>query len=139
MRVSPETPIGVTLTLLRKERDERNTAIAILEALIAQGVSPSSPVNVAGVTPITTVGVGGKKYRAGKKGRQSVASAALAILRAAGRPMHGLREIVPALEAQGYKLKHKAVLATTLMRSGDVERTAPGTFMAKGGAAQTGS
>jgi len=138
MRVSPETPIGVTLTLLRKERDERNTAIAILEALIAQGVSPSSPVTVAGVTPVITT-VGGKKYRAGKKGRASVASAALAILRAAGRPMHGLREIVPALEAQGYKLKHKAGLATTLMRSGDVERTSPGTFMAKGGAAQTGS
>jgi hypothetical protein len=47
--------------------------------------------------------------------------------------------ITRSAQAQGYKLKHKAGLATTLMRSGDVERTAPGTFMAKGGAAQTGS
>jgi hypothetical protein len=49
--------------------------------------------------------------------------------------MHGLREIIPALESQGYRLKHRAGLATTLMRSGVVERTAPGTFAVKGGAA----
>ena len=60
------------------------------------------------------------------------------ILREAGRPMHGLTELLPALEARGIKVKHTAGLATILMRTGMVERTAPGTFAVKGGTAGAG-
>jgi len=60
-------------------------------------------------------------------------AAALEILRAAGRPMHGLSEILPALEARGLVVSRYA-LAGNLMRTGAVERTGRGTFgLKKGG------
>jgi hypothetical protein len=47
--------------------------------------------------------------------------------------MHGGRELVPALEAQGHKVNNPNGLATTILRTGEVERTSPGTFAYKGG------
>jgi hypothetical protein len=134
MRVTPDVTIGVLATALQKEIDEKTTFLAMLKAVMAQGVSPSTPYGAGGggsVVPITS----GKRRR-GKK--PTIAAASLEILRAAGRPLHGLREILPALEAQGIKIKHKAGLATVLMRTGEVERTSPGTFAVRGGAASAG-
>jgi hypothetical protein len=48
--------------------------------------------------------------------------------------MHGLHEILPALQARGFVLRSRAGFATTLLRTGQVRRTAPGTFAYAGGA-----
>ncbi len=130
MHMNAQTPIGVAITLLRKEIDERKTALSILEALVAQGVT-ALPAVANGAGPASR----GGRRRGGRGGKQTVGQAAVAIMRAAGRPLHGLREIIPALEAQGYKISHRAGLATTLLRTGEVVRTSPGTFAVKGGAA----
>ena len=135
MRVTPDVTIGVLAAALQKEIDEKTSFLAMLKAVMAQGVSPATPYGAGGgggsVVPITS----GKRRR-GKK--PTIAAASLEILRAAGRPLHGLREILPALEAQGIKIKHKAGLATVLMRTGEVDRTSPGTFAVRGGAASAG-
>jgi hypothetical protein len=92
MRVTPDVTIGVLATALQKEIDEKTTFLAMLKAVMAQGVSPSTPYGAGGggsVVPITS----GKRRR-GKK--PTIAAASLEILRAAGRPLHGLREILPA-------------------------------------------
>src|SRR5271166_5025820 len=132
MRVSADTPIGVLMTTLEKEIEERKTLVAMLRAVMATGVSPTTSFAASGgaVVPITSVT---HRRRGGKK--PSIAAASIEILRRAGRPMHGLREIMPALEAQGIRMRYKAGLATILIRTGEVERTAPGTFALKGGAA----
>jgi hypothetical protein len=134
MRVSPETPISVVMTTLQKEIDERKSMLAMLQALVASGASPSAPFTNGGVgAPIITSGI----RKRGSKRVGGVGAAAVQVVRAAGRPLHGLREIIPALEAQGYKIKHRAGLATTLLRTGALERVAPGTFGLKGGGANS--
>jgi len=60
--------------------------------------------------------------------RPSLGVAVVDILRAAHRPMHGLREILPALESRGYRVTDRPGLATTILRRPEVERTAPGTY-----------
>ena len=92
------TPIGDFVSLLKREIADRQALLATLEPLL---------------TPPPRSGVG---------------RAAVEILREAGRPMHGLREIVPALEAKGFEFKTQAGFATTLLRTGYIRRTAPGTF-----------
>ena len=135
MRVSPDMTVGALAATVRKEIEERKTFLAMLEAVMAQGVSPSTPYTGGSVVPITSA----IKHRRGRGGKKpSVAAASLEILRQAGRAMHGLRELLPAVEAQGLKVKHKAGFATTLMRTGRVDRVAPGTFAIKGGAAGVG-
>jgi hypothetical protein len=61
-------------------------------------------------------------------GRLSFARAAIEVLKVTGRPVHGTRELLPVLEVLGYTLKHRSGLPTVLMRTGQVERVAPGTF-----------
>jgi hypothetical protein len=135
MQLNPGTTIAAAIAAMQKEREALGTAISVLQALVANGVSPSTAVGVSGgvVVPFTA---GRRARRGGRK--PSIAQASIDILRAAGRPLHGLRELIPELEAQGVRIKHKSGLATTLMRTGEVERTAPGTFRFKGGAATTG-
>lgn len=132
MRLNPEMTLTAGIAAMEKEREALGTAISMLRALIASGVSPGTVVGTSNgvVVPITP----GKRPRRGGK-KPSIAAASLEILRQAGRPMHGLRELLPALEAMGLKVKHKAGLATILMRTGEVVRTSPGTFAMKGGAA----
>lgn len=129
MHVDSGASIGSVIALLRKEIAERQTALYMLEALIAGGTSPASAANGVPLPPLPVAAASGPQRR--KRPTQSIARAAVELLRATGRPMHGLREIIPALEAQGYKFKHKTGLATTLMRTGKVDRTAPGTFALK--------
>ena len=117
MRFSAQTTIGAVVTTLRREIDERKTLLAMLEAITATGAS----------APAETI--------RRRRNRSPIVVASLEILRDAGRPMHGLTELLPALEARGLKLAHPASLATALMRSGEVDRPSPGTFAAKGGAA----
>lgn len=126
LRLSREMPIGAAIALLKKEIADRQSALFILEGLVAQGIQ-TAPVAAATANGLNTRGRKGK-------GKLSLAKAGVEILRAAGRPMHGGRELVPALEAQGYKVKHPNGLATTLMRTGEVKRTDPGTFAYKEGA-----
>ncbi len=115
-------PIAAAIAALKKEAADRQSAAAILEALIATvGSEPRS------------VGDDGPRRRRRGKRRDGSARVAIEIIRAAGRPLHGLREIVPALEARGFHIK-KSGLPTTLMRSGGIERTAPGTFGLKAAA-----
>ena len=132
MRVSPDMTVGALAATIRKEIEERKTFLAMLDAVMAQGVSPSTPYTGSSAVPITSA----ERRRGGKK--PSVAAASLEILREVGRPMHGLRELLPAVEARGLKVKHKAGYATTLMRTGQIDRVAPGTFALKGGAAGVG-
>jgi hypothetical protein len=64
--------------------------------------------------------------------RLSVARAAIEMLARAQRPLHGMTEIVPHLQAEGYNV-HAHGLATTLLRTGLVERVSRGTFALKPG------
>jgi hypothetical protein len=91
------------LALLRGEIAERQKLVTEMEARIAP-----SP---------------------GRKSGQT--AAAVEILRTAGRPMHGLQELLPALEAQGYVIGSRAGFGTGLLRTGQIVRTAPGTFAYK--------
>jgi hypothetical protein len=117
-----ETPIGAAIALLKKEIAEKQAALNVLEGLVTQDSS-------GGARPPSN----GAASRARRGKKTTVGKAAVEILRASARPMHGIREIIPALESDGYKVKHKAGLATTLLRTGEIERTAPGTFAFKGG------
>jgi uracil phosphoribosyltransferase len=102
-----DTTIGELLALLKSEITDRKALVDKLESMV--GAEP----------PTRTKGL---------------ALAAVEILRAAGRPMHGLHEILPALQARGFVLRSRAGFATTLLRTGQVRRTAPGTFAYAGGA-----
>lgn len=95
-----ETSVGELLATLKTEIAERQQLVDALEARVGPEV----------------------------RGSRGMGAAAVEILRAAGRPMHGIRDILPALEAQGYRLPSKAGFATTLMRTGQIVRVAPGTF-----------
>jgi hypothetical protein len=63
-----------------------------------------------------------------KPRRGGYTAAAVEVLRAAGRPMHALREVIPAIEAKGFAIGTRAGFATALLRTGKIVRTAPGTF-----------
>ena len=108
-----ETTIGDFVSLLKREIEERQTIIAALEARL--GSEPAIPAAPA------------------PRGKRSagIGAAAVKILREVGRPMHGLGEILPALEARGFTVAHRAGFATTLMRTGEIDRVAPGTYAAK--------
>jgi hypothetical protein len=130
MKLDSGLTLKAAIASMQKEREALGTAIAMLQALIATGVSASSPFN--GSALHNTAPVSGKRARRGGK-KPSIAHASIEILREAGRPMHGLREIIPALAARGVKVKQKASLATILLRTGEIERTSPGTYGLKGG------
>jgi hypothetical protein len=120
--VNDRTTIGDAKTDLRQRIANQQTALHILEALTA-------PMPRSTVGPSHTEGTPARKRR----NNVGVGRAAIEILRRAGRPMHGLSEIVPALQAAGYHV-HAHGLATTLLRTGLVERTGRGTFAVAGGA-----
>lgn len=107
----------------RKIEDYRHLKFAV-EAIVHPGKRPTNP-SLPPTPPASAVNAA-THARTG----QSVGSAALAILRAANRPMHGLSELVPALERQGYRVSRHG-LATTLLRTGQVVRTGRGTFAAR--------
>ena len=126
--MNKSTTIGAALAALRKEVADRQSAMAILEALVATGASDAGHAE-----PGTS-----RRRRRGKTRPGGVGQITIEIIRAAGRPLHGLREIVPALQARGLKPRSTAGLATTLLRTGAIERTAPGTFGLKVGARGSG-
>jgi hypothetical protein len=116
ININRNTPIGAAIATLKKEAADRQSAAAILEALIATVTGePTSPAEE-----------GPRHRRRGKRGA-GCGQAAIEIIRAAGRPLHGLTEILPALEARGYRIERSG-LPTTLMRTKRIRRTAPGTF-----------
>jgi len=102
-----DTTVRDLVSLLRREIADRQALVERLEAIV--GTEP----------PTRTKGIG---------------AAAVEILRDAGRPMHARGEILPALEARGFKPKSTAGFATTLLRTGQIRRTAPGTFAYGSGA-----
>lgn len=107
--MNDKTPLGTAVAVLRSEIAAKQTLLAGLEAMIA-GPSP----------------------RAGpRKRRSGIGAAAAEILRQTARPMHGLRELIPALEAQGHVIASRAGFATLLLRNSEIERRAPGTFALK--------
>jgi hypothetical protein len=93
--------VGDLVSLLRREIAQRQSLLKELESRL--DAAPSARKKGAGL-------------------------AAVEILRAAGRPMHGLGEILPALHTSGYEINSKAGLPALLLRTGQVRRTAPGTF-----------
>jgi hypothetical protein len=112
------TTIGDALKYLDQNIERFRSARFMLEALIHGPDDPGKPP-----TPPASAVNAAVRVRTGL----SVANAAIDILRAANRPMHALAEIVPALQAAGYKV-HPHGLATTLLRTGQVVRVARGTF-----------
>lgn len=116
--MNKNTTIGEALKRLEKDIDDFRRVKFALEGLIQPGVSRTGPNGLPASAVNASV-----HARTG----QSVAVAALAILSAANRPLHGLTEIVPALEAQGFHV-HPHGLATTLLRSGLIVRVGRGTF-----------
>ena len=137
MHLNPGMTIAAAIAAMQREREALGTAIAVLQALIAGGVSPTVALGApdGGGATITSA-TAGYARRGGK--RPSIGQASIEILREAGRPMHGLRDLVPALEARGVKMKHTAGLATILLRTKEIVRTAPGTYAMKGGAVGMG-
>jgi hypothetical protein len=96
------TTVGDFVSLLRTEIAERQALLAQLESRIDDGAPALK--------------------------KRSIGIAAASILRDAGRPMHGLDEILPALVASGYEVKRREGFATTLLRVRGIVRVAPGTF-----------
>ena len=135
MRVTEQVPIGTVMAMLRKRIEDMQSALAVLEALVAGGTETAPMEYVSWTVPIPGPGSVEPTRKRRRRKRMSVGDAAVELLRAAGRPMHGLREIVPALLADGFKIANPSGLATSLMRTGLVVRTAPGTFGLKGGGA----
>jgi hypothetical protein len=118
-------PIGAAIGQLKREIAERQAALVVLETLVEKGVS-SVPAS-ASSQPVKR-----GRPRLGAAGSTAV-DAAVIIVREAGRPMHGLSEILPELERRGHHYSHRASLASSLLKSGKFVRTAPGTFGLKGG------
>ena len=85
--------VGDLVSLLRREIEQRQSLLAELESRL--DAAPAVRRKGAGL-------------------------AAVEILRAAGRPMHGLGEILPALQTEGYELNSRAGFATLLLRTGKV-------------------
>ena len=99
-----QTSVGDFLSTLKREIEERQRLVSELEARVGAEPAPR------------------------KTGHTH---AAVEILREAGRPMHGLDEVLPALEAMGYRPVSRAGFGTGLLRTGKIIRTAPGTFAYK--------
>ena len=97
--------VGDLVSLLKREIADRQRLVDDLEARVAP--KPTGP-------------------RVPRK--TSVASATAEILRETGRPMHGLDEIFPELSRRGLAPRSRAGFATTLLRTGEIVRTAPGTY-----------
>jgi hypothetical protein len=99
---------------LRSEVDSKMHLLAELEKVFNEDVTAEANPAVAAVSKKKTsnYGIG---YEAAK------------ILREAGRPMHAMREIHPALAAKGIKCA-KAGLATSMTRSGLCQRVGRGLF-----------
>src|SRR5579884_4313785 len=93
--------VGDLVSLLKQEIAERQKLVEQLRARLGETSTPR---------------------------KSGVAAEAVEILRSAGRPMHGLREILPELQRRGFVPGSRAGFATALLRTGNVIRTAPGTF-----------
>lgn len=111
--MNEQTPIGSAIAQLKREIAERQSALAILQALVEKVPAPTA---------------NGHPPRGHPPRETGLVRAAVAVLKAAGRPMHGVSEVIPALEAQGYRVKHRSGFSSLLLRTGEVLRTAPGTF-----------
>ena len=113
--------IGDALRYLDQNIEKFRGLKFALEALIHPGQGPADP-NRPPTPPASAVNAA-----AYARTGLGVATAAVAILEAAERPLHGLTEIVPALEAAGYRVSRHA-LATTLLRNARIVRVGRGTY-----------
>jgi hypothetical protein len=95
--------VGDLVSLLKREIAERQNLIRELEARARPSSAPGRP-------------------------RGGIATTAIDVLRDAGRPMHGLSELLPAIEARGVHIASRAGFATSLLRTDKITRTAPGTY-----------
>jgi hypothetical protein len=136
---SPRTTFAEALLILRREAEDRQHAIAIIEALLASGTDPRSRVADAILTEQAQEGSSGAKVVALKavpqgqpkgpplppipeyKAIPTAGQAAVALLREAGSPLHGTKQIGPALEARGVNLC-KGTLPKSLARCPDIVR-----------------
>jgi hypothetical protein len=123
--VNKNMTIAAAISALKKEAAERLSAASILEAVTASGVSE---VGVSEPAPASNDG----RRRTRRKRGEGAGRVAVEIIRNAGRPLHGLTEIVPALEARGIKIRSSG-LPTCIMRTGQAIRVAPGTYGLKNG------
>jgi hypothetical protein len=112
--------VGDAIASLRKEIQDRAKALSVLEEMVANS-GPESPAPM----------IQGRRRRKGGP-PQSVGAHAVDVLHTAGKPMHALREILPALLARGLKVS-KQSLPTTLGRQKELRRTARGTWAYAGG------
>jgi hypothetical protein len=123
--VRRDMTVGDAITALKKEIQDRAKTLSVLEQMVAN----QGPEEEPGSHPRQDDAPRARR----RSSPGSVGSNAVEILQAAGRPMHGLRELLPALQARGLK-PSKASLPTTLMRQKSrIRRTAPGTWAYTGG------
>jgi hypothetical protein len=136
---SPRTTFAEALLTLRREAEARQRFIAMIEASIASGVDPQTRVADAMPMEPDQEPSGGAKVVALKavpqaqpkgpppppipeyKALPTAGQAAVALLREAGAPLHGTKQIGPALEARGVKLC-KGTLPKSLARCPDIVR-----------------
>jgi hypothetical protein len=109
------TTIAEAIATLKRRAADQLTAVSMFEALIA----PSAPRPDAAHP--------GTRRRRRRREGSTIAEIAVEILREAQRPLHGGTELLAQLEARGVKVRPSG-LATSLLRTGEIERVARGTF-----------
>src|ERR1700723_434599 len=103
-----EMTVQALMCLLEREIEERRALIGALKARMGDGPQPTRTMR-----------------------RMGIGAAAVDVLREAGRPMHGLHEILPALKGRGFDVGRRGGFASVVLRTGQIERTAPGTYALK--------
>jgi len=114
------TPIGEVIAALEREIEDKRRTLATLKALL---VGAPREVRITENGPVIAV-LGGN---AGAHKVMTVGGAAVEILRDAGRPLHGLRELLPMLQERGVKVD-KNTLPTALGRQTVLKKVEPGVW-----------
>jgi hypothetical protein len=128
--MNPNMTVRDAIAQLEAEIQEKNTLLAALRAAVDNGTP--SPVTRVFKLPRPPKRNHKKPAAApispgGSLKSMTVAAAATQVLKEAGRPMHGRRELLPALLHRGVKVD-ETTLPVAAKRSKNIERTAPGTY-----------
>ena len=115
------TTLGELLKYLDAQIEAHRRAKFAIEALLHPPSGPTDP-DLPPTPPASAVNAA----TLARTGR-SVGAAAISVLEVARRPMHGLSEIVPELEAAGYRVS-RGGLTTTLLRTGRIVRVGRGIY-----------
>jgi hypothetical protein len=130
MQFHDRTRLGAAKAKIRRQVEDLQRLLIQLEAMTAS--SPSTTSTTSTTKQRKQGFPSGTPTSASTLRNRGIGQAALEVLRQAGRPMHGLREVLPIIEQQGFHVRSRSGFATLLVRTGQVVRVAPGTFAFRG-------